>query len=437
MPLADLNVCAIFSKDGRPLAAGYLRGGDKEIFNIYGSGCGTTINAAEEAIASMNAVITDAINDNVTISTCSFKSILKNFEISLVRGLDYPVYDQCWSVVLDDTSGKSAQAVASRLLDRLSTAKIRPWQKVFANAAVVYQALEQRGVLVGMSLRKPLWSQDTYSGRSKTMSVNIQGVDGDHFLGDPKGSEQDRHICFDWIGADLRVASLLSGDEALCDSFAVSDPYTVLAGLLSDDNAVMSRSDCKRSLLRAVNSFDFEHPVLETIFNGLGRWLRGMRATLQEQSALPSILGRVFQLKKARNNNPLSVINGVFQGSVAHAMQATIKRVWDVYGDRLLVEIHDSLGMVAVPEAVDTTIEDVAAIMSRPFYGLLDDNPFFPVRVSVGEHFRDWKPVRVYRESGVEAIDGQEAENTAGSVAESEEEAGEEQVGSGAAGQAY
>jgi hypothetical protein len=43
--------------------------------------------------------------------------------------------------------------------------------------------------------------------------------------------------------------------------------------------------------------------------------------------------------------------------------------------------------------------------MCQPFAGVLDDNPFFPVKVSIGSRFREWKPIRIYRENSIAYLD--------------------------------
>jgi hypothetical protein len=82
----------------------------------------------------------------------------------------------------------------------------------------------------------------------------------------------------------------------------------------------------------------------------------------------------------------------------------TIKRIWDTYGTQLLVETHDSVAITSKPEHLRSLINNVSSIMSRPFAGVIDDNPYFPLKVSVGSKFREWKPIRIYRESGMEKL---------------------------------
>lgn len=399
-----LFVYVLFNHAKEPLAAGFLANGRKRLYNIYGQGCRTSLLEVEENKATIAKVITQAVANGIPVVTSDFKSILATFPIDKLQRVDYTVYDLCWETEGGNKGGKEAQAIIDKILDRMATVKYRPWQKVFANAAIVYQALEDRGVNIGMIPHKPIWAQNTYSGRSKNLVVNIQGADGTEYLTNPAGEEDDIFLYFDWMAADIRVAALLSGDPLLNEAFATSDPYTHLEEILTDETGTVARADCKIQLLQAINSFNFTHPVLESIYKDLGLWLQQSKRKLDEHGELKSILGRKFQVARARNKNPLAVQNGVLQGSVAHGMQHCVKRIWDTYGSQLLVEIHDSVALTCKPEYVNSTIKGVVGIMTRPFEDLLESNPFFPVKVSIGRQFRKWKPIRVYRESGMEKI---------------------------------
>jgi len=92
------------------------------------------------------------------------------------------------------------------------------------------------------------------------------------------------------------------------------------------------------------------------------------------------------------------------QGSVAHAMQLTIRKVWERLGHRLLMEGHDSLVVTASPDAgeIKATISAVVPIMLHPFQDVLPDNPAFPLKVSIGKRWKKWKLYATYRQSGVE-----------------------------------
>jgi hypothetical protein len=79
------------------------------------------------------------------------------------------------------------------------------------------------------------------------------------------------------------------------------------------------------------------------------------------------------------------------QGSIAQAMQLTIRRVWDSQF-RLLAETHDSITVSCRKNALSSTIRSIAGMMCRPFDGIMHSNPIFPVRVSIGSEWCKWEP---------------------------------------------
>jgi DNA polymerase I-like protein with 3'-5' exonuclease and polymerase domains len=106
-------------------------------------------------------------------------------------------------------------------------------------------------------------------------------------------------------------------------------------------------------------------------------------------------LGRKFRLAHAKNE--LAVLNGVMQGSVAHAMQSVVWKIWKSIGTRLITEIHDSLVVASSRQDVSDTIDLVSKVMLHPFKGIVDTNPAFPLKVSIGKKWKKWKLLRVYR----------------------------------------
>ena len=143
--------------------------------------------------------------------------------------------------------------------------------------------------------------------------------------------------------------------------------------------------------------------ALTEVYPQLGRWIKNCKQNLQNgDGSLSSILNRKFKTKYAKNN--LAVLNGIMQGSVAHAMQIVIRKIWELIDDRLIAEIHDSLVVCTKkdPKSIRNTIDAIAPIMLYPFKDTLDDNPSFPLCVSIGKAWKKWTPYLIYRESGTE-----------------------------------
>jgi DNA polymerase I-like protein with 3'-5' exonuclease and polymerase domains len=122
---------------------------------------------------------------------------------------------------------------------------------------------------------------------------------------------------------------------------------------------------------------------------------------MDTQGYLTSILGRKFYVHGDNEQQILEsrrqVFNAQMQGSVAHAMQNSLVRIHKKYPNCILTELHDSVVLCCKSPMAPQLIKDVSAIMLRPFDGLLENNPVFPLRVSVGNKWRNWKELRVYR----------------------------------------
>lgn len=400
--MRNLYIYTLFNKQGEPLLTGIQDSGTgkRTYLNLYCKGCKTTIYDIEENKKILRKIFISAIANRLPIITSEFKLSLAAFSIPLEK-TDYQVYDVCLGSKTDMIlpTKSIAKSVVDVMLDKMKTINPMPWQKIFANAAVVYQSMEDCGVLIGLIHHRPSWSQETYSGRSKNIGTNIQGADGTELTMNTYGSESDRFIHFDWVAADLRIASLLSGDSLLQSAFDRSDPYGVLMEVLISAGVEISRSDCKLMLLKAINSFDFGHMIMTEIFTDLGRWLKHSNNELDDNGCLESILNRRFSLAKAKNQNKLAVLNAVLQGSVAHAIQLVIKRVWDIVGNQLMADIHDSIVVTCrnETECIQQVIKNVSRVMAYPFVGLLESNPCFPVRISIGKKFRKWREISTCR----------------------------------------
>lgn len=393
---------------GYPRCAGLYVDDKIVTYDLYRPGAGKKIRIINDAISEIRDTIISLNDNGYKIVTSNFKKNLLTYKLPIDSRL-YNVYDLHIDVQSDPIRSTNSQSkdnyLLRKILERLSDKPCYEYQKLISNAAVVYQDLENRGLYVNDELFKPEWSMLTFSGRTKTSGFNIQGFNEDQHVRAIDSPNNNVLLHFDWISADIRIASLLSGDDLLIDSFKVSDPYTEMLNFFRNNNIRdIDREECKRYLLRSINSMDITSDAF-IIYKKLGRWIKYCyEATMNRDGVLETILNRKFKVSKAKNS--LAVLNGVMQGSVAHATHAVVRKIWERIGSYLLAEIHDSF-ILSVPNdssIIRSTIDTVVPIMMYPFDGLLSDNPVFPIRVSVGKKWKKWQLFEIYRESGVERV---------------------------------
>jgi len=406
---ARLCLYTQFDSKGNPLACGLRTvSGQTYIYKFHAKGGPQrTVHDLLWQRHTIKQAIECAGTQGLPIVTTDFKANLELFDLPAVPAVHYQVYDLCWggSTYADADFADISTHIANGL-KRMAAATMRDWQRLVANAAPVYHDLQERGMVIGGLLEHPRWSQQTFSGRSKALGVNVQGLDDSLTVGNPHGTDRDLFVHFDWMAADVNVAAWLSGDSTLQDTFSTSDPYTFLR-----DKLQLERSQCKLALLSALNRLDVTSPLVTAVFPDLGSWLVGAKAALAAGQPLRTVLGRSFSVAHARNE--LAVLNGMLQGSVAHAMQLTVRRVWERFRANLLMDVHDSLILTCYPTRplVQGLIREVAALVTRPFAGLelvdgagrsyAGDNFFFPTKVSVGSKYKQWQPLYTFREGGV------------------------------------
>tara|TARA_R110000868_G_scaffold150227_5_gene373253 strand:- start:2650 stop:3954 length:1305 start_codon:yes stop_codon:yes gene_type:complete len=401
--MSNLYVYTLFDqKTGRPRCTGIKDGARVQICDLYRPGAGKTIKKIDTFKKIIKNIFLKANAEQRKIILSDFKSHIKAFDL-LYNHKIWNVYD----VHLLDvkSSDSSDHEIVARVLDHLSQATPKEYQKVLAQAATVYQDLENTGLLINHDPVFPKWSQKTFSGRSKTTGFNIQGFHEDWHVVPQGGQECDVMIHFDWVCADIRIASILSQDNILNDTFLNSDPYTILMNQLnSGSDEKISREESKRYLLKSINSMDFTSVALTEVYPRLGRWIRRCKETIVEGRPLKTILGRKFRLKQSKNE--LAVLNGVMQGSVAHAMHLVLRRIWDKLPSRLITEIHDCLVVSAAPDSTEikAVIDIIAPIMLHPFEGILDSNPAFPFNISIGKKWKKWKLYETHREFEVISV---------------------------------
>ena len=335
------------------------------------------------------------MTDGGRIVTSDFKLFLEAFDIPFyVERLN--IYDLLLPELQTPATVDQARDKLQKLLPAMARIEPKEWQKVVADAAVAYAAIEDRGLVVFDRSVYPRWSQRTYSGRSKTSIYNIQGASTDELVRNPAGRHDDYFLHFDWRAADIRVAALLSGDEKLLRACGHTDPYQYVADFLNEGHQDgLTRDECKLALLTSINAMATDAHIFGA-FPRLRQWIVECRQKLLAGEPLYSILGRKYVREEGRSD--LSVFNATMQGTIAHAMQLAVRRVWEEFGLDLVAEIHDSV-VVTCPHSnavVKSTVNRIAEIMCYPFEGVLDSNPVFPVGVSVGNSWKAWKGLRVY-----------------------------------------
>lgn len=388
------------SKDGKPLVTGIRNGEQYKLCQMWRSGTDKTLSQIYNTANIIKRIIESATPERPVILS-GFEDYIKHFNVE-VRPQPYHVYD--WHLPDINTRNMSVEArnaATMHILQHMTDSKPREYQKVLANAAVVYRSMENTGLLLNDLPRVPEWSLKTASGRSKSTGFNVQGLHEPLEIANGSILGKSVLVNFDWISADIRVASLLSGDMRLQEAFAYTDPYTFMMETLQYTNPV-SRDECKIALLRAINSMDFSRLGIAYLFPQLYNWVNSCKLTLDNTGILESILGRKFSILRAKNK--LAVLNGIMQGSVAHAMQASLHRIWSAFPKSIIAEIHDSLVLATSPELVPALIEAVTPILFRPFEGLLPDNPVFPIKVSIGNKWKQWRTIQIHRVSGVEHV---------------------------------
>lgn len=265
------------------------------------------------------------------------------------------------------------------------------WENLIAEASKTYEFLERRGLSDGVKIVHPKYHY-AITGRSKTLDFNIQG-ETSPYVKHPSW-EYDTFVHLDWISADIRTAALISGDKLLEEACLKSDPYTIMADALnSGDDTEISRDQCKVAMLKAIYSLDVDSPVIG-FYSGLSDWMRKSVDEIRDRGYSETILGRRFH---SDSRDDKSVFNAIIQGTVAHAMQNVIIKFGSEIRDFVVAEIHDSIVLACNKPMLKQIIEYASGVMTRPLDGLVDSNPFYPLRVSVGKHWRQWKFLKEYR----------------------------------------
>jgi hypothetical protein len=285
--------------------------------------------------------------------------------------------------------------VKKRLWEAYNNGKPQAWESMLAKAHMVYAHMENRGVSDGLDVVHPIYSTETFSGRSKTTGFALQGQGEESTI----RSVVDGHSLFvhcDWSAADARVASLMSGDKEMEMAFQHGDPYATIVKKFRSHGIIEDREQVKKEWLRVVYSMDVESAVL-SYFPTMRKWMVQQSEHLKKHGWLESIMGRRFKVEdhaEGGERGERAVFNAILQGSVAHAMHATLANLADRYPDNIFAEIHDSVVLTCSPAEVEKVVNGVEEIMSYPFKGILESNPKFPVKISLGNEWKKWLKVK-------------------------------------------
>jgi hypothetical protein len=374
--------CALFDRKMRPAIAG-IRIGDKTIITpLFLQEFHRSFYDITQSVEKFRRWIEQWLLKDRILVTNDFKSLLSGFKFKdPLPKEQLRVYDTFIPLPKIPSTFAELSPLIEDQLSAMQKQKLKRWQNIAANSSVVYEFLERRGILVGGFHQHPKWSHRTYSGRSKNTGFNLQGTSANDHITDPYGNNLDIFVNFDWRAADVRIAAILSRDEVLDKMSIESDPYLKLSEILD-----ISRKDCKTMLLVAINKIDVDNPIFE-IFPDLKKWMIASKEKLDSGQPIAGILGREFY----DSEKPRSAFNATMQGSIAQAMQITIRKIWEM-DFRLLVETHDSITVACNKDTLRYTIRTIANLMCRPFDGILASNPIFPVRVNVGDKWCQWKP---------------------------------------------
>jgi hypothetical protein len=353
-----------------------------DIYDLYLQGSGLKLYAVEQR----KKYIASLFDGEVAVN--DFKAHLCAF--GLPTNKDYKTFDIPFT---DDTKQSNNDELKKILMSKIIEIKTQPhketWQSLLSNATLVYQDLENRGVLFESMLVHPIYGTNTFTGRSSTSDFNIQGMgDGQDITS--VSYDNDIFVYADWIAADMRMASIMSNDIEMQKAFELSDPYEYLATKINTD---VTRDECKKALLSSIYALNYDNTILD-LYPQLKNWIISSCEKLEIDKYLSSILGRKFHLNK---NNHRSVFNATIQGSVAHAMQNVLIKLHQKMPELILTEMHDSVILCCRKDLLKKTVEFVKDTMLHPFNGIIDSNPLFPLRVSIGNKWRNWKLFKTYR----------------------------------------
>lgn len=390
----ELCIFTVFDKD-KPRTTGIKYKDKIKYFDLYRDNSFKPIKKIKKRLETIQEIILNYTNNHKDVVLNDAKShynVIPDIESTYRYIYEVP------NVKFDSDGSFESDCIAiENILNRFSETQMLPYNKLLANAARIYRRFELNGVLSHYSKINSKWLTTTFTGRSKCTGFNVQGAVAEDNIRSINALESDLIVTFDWIAADFRIASLLSGDKVLQEAYMVSDPYTYLMDILNEGNAEnkLNRDEVKLFMLSSINGYSDDNQVFD-VYKNLGRWVHKMWKSINNGDDVESILGRKFLASEAKNKK--SLMNAVMQGSVAHAMHAVLPKLYDAFGDDLITEIHDSIPIMVRnnSNSVKNVINEAKKIIMYPFEGILDDNPVFPIKVSIGK-WKKWKAYKVYR----------------------------------------
>jgi hypothetical protein len=401
--MRQLAIYTLFTRQGRPLITSVHDSQTASIttLKLFAKETGLTIYDVEQNVSIIRRIIMAAASNNTPILIADFKRHIEAFDLPYAQAIHYPAYEQPIPCELENRELTELIKLSEFGVQQVAAGECGTWQWLMAESAPVYCDLQQRGININFKHEFPEWSSQTYSGRSKTLGVNAQGLDETYVVTNPLGCENDVLLHFDWVSADINVAAYLANDQALQETFIEGDPYTHIEQLMDGQ---IERSACKRILLAAINSLDTSNPVLLDIFPALGVWINATSQKIDRLGYAEGMFGRRYSTSSSRSK--LAAFNGAIQGSTALAMKATIRRIWENFGAAFLMEIHDSLICTSRrdPTTINRLVDGILSIMTTPFALVPNIDPrlrdlFFPVKVSIGQAYKQWKQLKIARKA--------------------------------------
>lgn len=362
-----LVICTSFDNLDKPLRSLIFNNGDVTNVDLYRSNTGKSLYQINKDMQLIKEII-----ESKKVVLNNFKQHLNGFKLD--PEIFYRIYDSPITCKEDDIS-------ITKCLQQLVNRSKKPWMKILANASQIYQILENRGISYDEKIFYPKYHTTVFTGRSSTSGFNIQGKTIDNLIGH-RNLMFNYFICFDWIAADLRAASILSKDKLLEDCFRYGDPYEYIAKITKVD-----RSTAKLSLLKGVYSLQ-DNKIIQffPIFN---KWLKERKFQIEKNNKSKTLLGRIFVGRNTR-----SLLNATIQGFVAHGMQCVLWNTAKECDAEIFTELHDELILCCNKDNITNIIDIVLPIMSYPFQGILTTNPMFPVNVKIGKMWKKWQEVK-------------------------------------------